>query len=207
MEKLDAVIYINLKHRTDRNEHILNEISKLSIGASKVHRIDAIKKDIGALGCGLSHIKALEYALQNNEWKYILILEDDFTFKSSNKSEINNDLDILFKNSKNMDIGLLSSNLKHSSLSDTEHFRVKKVEFSQTSSAYIIKKEYIPILLNNFKEAILDMEKNGVKHENCIDQHWAELQREGNWYLIYPPIGYQYDNYSDIEKKFVSYNC
>jgi len=78
MEYIDAILYINLEHRKDRNEHILNEIHKICTDNSKIHRIDAIKNDNGALGCGLSHIKALEYAVKN-EWKTVLILEDDFT--------------------------------------------------------------------------------------------------------------------------------
>ena len=53
--------------------HILNELHKICTDElhkictddSKIHRIDAIKNDNGALGCGLSHIKALEYALKN----------------------------------------------------------------------------------------------------------------------------------------------
>jgi glycosyl transferase family 25 len=207
MENIDAILYINLEHRTDRNEHILSEINKICIDSTKIHRIDAIRKELGALGCGLSHIKALEYALEHLEWKNILILEDDFTFKTNNKDEIINDIDTLLTYSENINIGLLSSNLKHLKCDDTANVKIKKVEFSQTASAYIIKKEYIPILLNNFKEAVENMKNCGVKHENCIDQYWGKLQTSGNWYLIYPPIGYQYDSFSDIENKYVSYNC
>lgn len=195
---IDAILYINLKHRTDRNEHILNEIHKICNDDSKIYRIDAIKNDNGALGCGLSHIKALEFVLQN-EWKTVLILEDDFTFKSN---EINEKIKLLFD--YDFDMGLLSHNfLKYSDINND----IKKVLYAQTTSSYIIKREYISILLQNMSEAMNDMIKNGRKHENSLDIYWTKLQPIHNWYAIFPAIGYQYDNYSDIENRICSYRC
>lgn len=110
MNYIDAILYINLAHRTDRKEHILHEIHKICKDTSKIHRIDAIKKEAGALGCGLSHIKTLEFAIEHPEWNTILVLEDDFTFKSSNTAEINNDIELIFKNASTMDVGILASN-------------------------------------------------------------------------------------------------
>jgi len=195
---IDAILYINLKHRTDRNKHILNEIHKICKDNSKIHRIDAIKNYNGALGASLSHIKALEFALQN-EWKTVLILEDDFTFKSNN---INEKIKLLFEH--NFDVGLLSHNfLKYSDINND----IKKVLYSQTASAYIIKNYYIQTLLQNMRESMNDMKMNGKRHENCLDIHWAKLQPIHNWYAIFPAIGFQYDNYSDIEKMYVNYGC
>lgn len=193
---IDAILYINLKHRIDRKRHILHEIRKIS-NIINIHRIDAIKRDNGALGCGLSHIKALEYAL-HHEWKTVLILEDDFTCKSSIKDYIR-----LFE--YDFDVGLLSHNELRYYDTDNEH--VKRVIFSQTASAYIIKRDYIPTLLQNMREAMDDMEKNGRRHENCIDIHWNSLQLKDKWYALYPSIGYQYGNHSDIENGFREYGC
>ena len=199
MEKIDAILYINLAYRTDRNAHILHEINKLCTDQSKIHRIDAIKHDNGALGCGLSHIKALEYAL-SNQWETVLILEDDFTFTVD---DINDKIMLLFEN--NFDVGLLSHNyLKYI---NTNNDSVKKVIYSQTASSYIIKKNYIPILLQNMREAMSDMITNGKKSSNCIDIHWATLQPLHNWYALFPAIGRQYANYSDIENDYRSYGC
>lgn len=50
------------------------------------------------------------------------------------------------------------------------------------------------------KEAVDDMVKNGTKYENAIDIYWKKLMPIGKWYTIYPAVGYQYENYSDIEK-------
>ena len=196
---IDAILYINLAHRTDRNEHILHEIHKLCTDGSKIHRIDAIKRENGAFGCGLSHIKALEYALEH-EWKTVLIVEDDFTCKPVS---MNDHISLLFE--YDFDVGLLSHNALR--CSDTDNDSVKRVIFSQTASAYIIKRYYIPELLQNMREAMDDMEKNGRRHENCIDIHWSQLQLKDKWYALYPAIGYQYGNHSDIENGFREYGC
>ena len=66
IDNIDAILYINLEHRPDRNDHCLNEIRKIDPLLTKTHRIDAILNKInGALGCTLSHIKALQLFLDN----------------------------------------------------------------------------------------------------------------------------------------------
>ena len=199
MDYIDAILYINLAHRTDRKKHILDEIHKLCTDDSKIHRIDAIKRENGAFGCGLSHIKALEYALEH-EWKTVLMLEDDFTCKPVS---MNDHISLLFE--YDFDVGLLSHNALR--YSDTDNDFVKRAIYAQTTSAYIIKRDYIPVLLQNMKEGMNDMEKNGRRHENCIDIYWTSLQLKDKWYALYPAIGYQYGNHSDIENRFCEYGC
>lgn len=207
MNNLDAILYINLAHRTDRNTHILNEIHKFCTDDSKIYRIEAIQKKPGALGCGLSHIKCLNFILEHENWKKVLILEDDFTFRSNNFDEINKDIETLVLHNNLMDVGLLSFNYRNFKSTDTENEKIKKVFYSQTTSSYIINRDYIPKLMGNFKEAMAHMIRNGKYPVNCIDIHWTVLQPKDNWFAIYPAIGYQYDNYSDIEERFTAYNC
>jgi glycosyl transferase family 25 len=207
MDHIDAILYINLEYRTDRNEHILREISKICNDSSKIYRIDAIRKEIGALGCGLSHIKALEYALEHPEWKNILILEDDFTFKSNDTNSIISDITYIIKSVTVFDIILLSFSKYDLKYVDTPFSNIKKMIYSQTTSSYIIRNEYIPKLLSVFKAAMLDMELNGRRVENCIDIAWTKLQPSDNWYSTFPALGYQYSSYSDIENMYISYDC
>ena len=205
MESIDAILYINLAHRNDRKEHILFELEKCGVDSSKIHRIDAVHRTPGALGCGLSHIKALTEAFSHSEWNTVLILEDDFTFRSD--SEMNNKIKQLCTSHSYFDVGLLSYNPEFVKYRDTNIPCIKKIIYSQTASAYIIRRHYIPTLLQNMKAATYDMERFGKRHENCIDIHWAKLQPSGHWYSIFPAIGYQYDNYSDIEHRITSYGC
>ena len=205
MEHIDAILYINLEHRIDRNEHILAEIQKVCTDVSKVHRINAVKREPGALGCGLSHIEALTFALSHEEWNTVLILEDDFTFKPN--INLQEQIGLLFSHYNEFDVGLLSYNHNQFKCKGTTHVQVKKVLYSQTTSSYIIKRSYIPTLLQNIRESMYDMERYGKKHENCLDIYWTRLQPQGQWYTVTPAIGYQYDNYSDIEKRITSYGC
>ena len=207
MEIIDAILYINLDYRTDRNTHILSELHKWGIDSSKIHRVDAVCKTPGALGCGLSHIKALTEAFSHSEWNTVLILEDDFTFRSIVSSEINHQIAQLITSHPFFDVGLLSYNPEYIKYTDTAIPSIKRIQYSQTTSSYLIRRHYIPTLLQNMKVATYDMERFGKRHENCIDIHWTTLQPNGHWYGIFPAIGYQYDNYSDIEQRITSYGC
>jgi glycosyl transferase family 25 len=207
MSQIDALLYINLEHRKDRDIHIRNELHKLCLDETKIHRIDAIKADLGILGCVKSHIKALEYAARNPEWNTILIVEDDFTFKSNDSNEIQSAVDIFLKNATDIDVGLLSHHHTHIQFTDTLYSNIKRMVYSQTTSSYIIKKHYISTLLANFTESMIDMSLRGVQHENCLDIHWNTLIKKDVWYGIYPSIGYQYECYSDIQNGVVNYGC
>ncbi len=70
------ILYINLKHREDRNKEIINELNKYNL---KGERVEAIKHKDGYIGCALSHIKCLDIAIEKN-YEQVIILEDDFIF-------------------------------------------------------------------------------------------------------------------------------
>ena len=78
MNLFENTLFINLDHRQDRLEHATEEFKKMNINAE---RVDAIKKDIGAIGCTMSHIKCLEIA-KKRDYDYVFICEDDIHFKN-----------------------------------------------------------------------------------------------------------------------------
>jgi glycosyl transferase family 25 len=207
MSHIDAILYINLTHRVDRKEHILYEINKLGKDASYVHCIDAVKCDEGSLGCSLSHIKALQYALDHPEWDNVLIVEDDFTFHSNDTNEIVKMIDELYNHSA-FDVCQLSYN-PVGKFVDTAppHLQIKKIIQAHTSAGYIITRAYIPTLIQNITESSNNIQAHGRHHNNCYDVYWSSLQSRDNWACIFPAIGYQYGNYSDIEKGYREYKC
>jgi GR25 family glycosyltransferase involved in LPS biosynthesis len=207
MEQIDAILYINLAHRTDRKEHMIHEIHKICADDSKIHRIDAILAEPGILGCGQSHKKAVEYVIAHPEWNRVLILEDDFTFHSNTSLEILDAISTICSVTPPFDVALLSHNHTNIRCESTEHPIVKKVIYSQTASSYLLTRSYAPILLQNMSEGIADMIQYGRRHENCIDIYWTLLQPHATWYTIVPALGYQYQNYSDIEKRDTNYQC
>lgn len=204
LEHIDAICYINLKHRVDRKEHILQEIKKIDPTLSKTHRIDAeYVPHNGALGATRSHIKTLSFLLQHPEWKNCLIFEDDFTFYS----DPNTTLSHLFTTLPRYDVILLSYGLCEYITAETEYKSISRVLSSQTASGYIIHHDYIQILLDNFMISGDYISKHGRSHEYCLDIYWRRLMPIGEWYAPSERIGYQYENYSDIEQRVVSYNC
>ena len=201
---IDAILYINLAHRTDRNEHVLNEIAKLTNDAFKIHRIEAVYHDIGMVGCAASHVAALKYALEHPEWRRVLVLEDDFTFRDELSClDIQTVVAELIAHDADMDVGLLSHGRLSSTVTASPNIR--KVYYSQTTSSYLVQQHYIPKLLADFGEALASLERDGVTHDSCIDIHWTRLQPIDRWYATFPSLGIQYPNYSDVEKRNVSY--
>jgi len=208
LDYIDAILYINLEHRKDRDEHCLNEIKKIDPTLSRTHRIDAVSnKSNGALGCSLSHIKALEIFIKNPSWNNIMVLEDDFTFISNDTKDINKSIIYLLKNMSQFDMLLLGVGIDDLQTSTTDDELILKVNSSQTTSGYIVTRRYVYTLLANYIKSSNKMKKNGKHHDWCLDQFWKRLMPIGNWYTLKDRIAYQYSNYSDIENAYNDYKC
>lgn len=199
--------YINLNHRDDRNKHIINQFKSYNI--TNYERIEGCmfnlnvenlnKKTNGRIGCTMSHIKALEKFI-NSDYEYCIVFEDDFIF-TINKNEYEKILTDIFELNLNWDIILFSSNVMHSI--PYNHFLNKALN-CQTTSSYLLTKNYAKKLLNNYIEG-LELLKRTQENQYCIDIYWKKLQPQDNWYVINPKIGKQMPSYSDIEKRNTSY--
>ncbi len=200
---LDKIFYINLNKREDRKEHIINMFKECGVDDSLVERFPAIE-DItnGALGCTKSHICVLDIA-KTRGYEYILIVEDDIYITDRNKFKEN--IEKIFESNVNFDIIKISGNVLNSKPTTVEF--LDKVIDSQTTSGYIVNCKYIDKLRHNYIEAMESMIRFGRRHENCIDINWKKLQKNDNWFIFNPKLGFQMDGYSDIEKKNVKYNC
>ena len=77
INRLDAIIYINLENRVDRKDLLMKELEKLNTDMSKVHKVSGVyMPKNGHKGCVQSHILALNM-IKMNDWNRVLILEDD----------------------------------------------------------------------------------------------------------------------------------
>ena len=208
LEYIDAILYINLDHRLDRKEHILQEIRKIDPTLSKTHQIHAeYVPDHGALGCTKSHMKALQLFMKHHEWKNCLILEDDFTFVSSSPEEVNQQIVDLFQECPTYDILMLAYGIYSFSAEPTSSPQVQRILCGQTTSGYVVNRDYLPTLLHNFQESCVNLEKNGRSAWGCLDMHWKRLQPQGKWFAYHTRIGYQYESYSDVENYVTNYKC
>ena len=200
----DKIIYINLNHRKDRKEQILNELKKMDIDENNIYRLEAVhEKYNGHIGCAKSHIKVLNYAKQN-KLKNILVFEDEFVF-TKDKNTVKKDLNtFLTKNKGKWDVVQLTSHYKTFREND-ENNNVRLINKASTSSSYMINEAFYDKLLNSLNSSVENMEKemieynkqnNDVKKKKtttrfALDQHWYPLQKKSNWYLFDPYLGKQ----------------
>lgn len=191
--------FINLDHRVDRRQHVEKQLA--SIGIFNPTRFSAIRVQNGAIGCGMSHLRCLEYA-RDNAWDHVLIVEDDIQFLDP--ALFVNQMNLFLQNQKEWDVVLLAGN-------NVPPYRAVdascvQVSFCQTTTGYLIKNHYFETLINNIRLGISHLIRepnNRVMY--AIDKYWIRLQEQGKWFLIIPLTVTQREDYSDIEKRPTNY--
>lgn len=194
---LDNIYYINLDERTDRKEKIEKEFAKMEW---KYTRMRAIKTQNGRVGCGLSHLKLIRMAKEEN-LNYICVFEDDAYF--TNPPKLKELIDYAFSKNIEYDVLLLAGNVKEDSKIDEY---VYKTTAAFTTTAYIVRKHYYDKLINNLSESLKMLVKDPTKSEYAIDVNWIKLQKTDNWLILKPRTVTQRPDHSDIEDKFVNYS-
>jgi len=189
---VDVVYYINLDHRLDRKQQILDEIQKLDV--SDIVRIPGVyEKEKGHLGCSKSHIKTLETFIDSG-LDNCIVFEDDFQFIQDPKEQIKN----FFKQMTSYDVIMLSIN--GGDIKPSEYPGLKRINDTQTTAGYMVSKQFAPTLLQNFKDGCKlleqDYNNNGIY---AIDQYWKRLQSISNWFMFEPTLGRQRESFSDIQ--------
>jgi glycosyl transferase family 25 len=195
--KIDKIIFINLKHRTDRKKEITLELDRFNL---KYELFEAIIHNNGAIGCSKSHLQVIKIAKQKG-YKNILVLEDDFKFIVDKKVFYNE-----IKKLKNVkfDVCLLAYNTPN--LYESEYPFLYKIKDAQTTAGYIVQSHYYDTLINHWEKSVKLFEETNDDTKYTCDQSWKELQNKDNWYCFKNRIGKQRESYSDIQKGIVNYN-
>jgi len=197
---IDKIIYINLNKRIDRKEEIENELNNFNLNYERFEAIET--HGCGIIGCGKSHLAVLKIARDNN-YKNILILEDDFTFLVS-KEEFETNLTNFFSLNLSFDVCMLSYNLKRwEELNDNNV--VNKLIESSTASGYIINSHYYDKLIELYENSVVLLEQTRQHWLYANDQVWKEYQLTDNWYYFKTRIGKQRPSYSDNCEYFIDY--
>jgi GR25 family glycosyltransferase involved in LPS biosynthesis len=202
---LQHIVYINLEEREDRRQHFCAEFAKLGTGIPPPVRIPAIKTQQGAIGCTMSHIKAIEYAKRAN-WAHVFICEDDITFTNPQAF-----IHALVQSqqepeTQEWDVLLVVGNNWFPYRPLTEH--CLQVHSCLSAAGYIVRQHYYDHLLQNFKNG-LDMFQShpDKKHMYALDVYWRQLQIRDRWLMLIPATVNQWEkNYSDIEQRPVKYS-
>ena len=197
---LENTLFINLANRTDRCAHIQQELLKIGINAPI--RFNAVKTQMGQVGCSMSHMKCLEMAKQAG-WEYVFICEDDAVF--TNPALLLNRLSKV-REIPVWDVVIVGgNNLRPFFPTVYEDFI--QVHNCQTTTAYIVKRAYYDTLIQNIKESLERLLREPkMKHLFSLDIYWKSLQIKDTWLMAIPATVSQLDGVSDIEGRRVSYN-
>lgn len=206
-EFIDKAVYINLDHRQDRRDLMIQFFKTAGVPDEKIQRIPAVYTPYnGMIGCAKSHISALEIA-KANKWKAVLIAEDDLEW--INFDENYKKLEELVS-TYTWDVCMLTG------------FFMKvtppKINVATYTNCYIVKEHYYDTLIQNMKDGLrlkedtLRKEKYSLakrtlhplyKHIYNIDVYWIRLQLRDNWIGIIPQMCKQIQSYSDINKEII----
>ena len=193
--------YINLLARTDRKEHVEQQLT--TIGITNATRFDAIKlpSGNGALGCSFSHLKCLQIAKQQN-WDHVLVCEDDILFQ--NPTLFVTQLNKFLLTHDDWDVILIAGNNMppYKPIDDT----CVQVTRCQTTTGYIVNSRYFDTLIDNFRQGVSNLMREPQKHVlYAIDKYWFRLQEKDKWFIIIPLSVVQREDYSDIEHRTTNY--
>jgi len=200
---LKNVHYINLEERKDRKELVESELNEL---CWEYERFNAIKNEIGIIGCGMSHLKLIQMA-KEKDLDYIVVLEDDIQFMR--KTWYNKKITEIINSDFNFDVFLLGGNLRPPLYKINEN--ICKITKSFTTTGYIVKKHYYDTLINNLKNGLELLLRNphlakADYNPYALDVYWMKLQEKDNWLIIMPRTITQRPIYSDIEQRYTDYN-
>jgi GR25 family glycosyltransferase involved in LPS biosynthesis len=204
LKKFDKIYLINLDQRKDRLKESMVILDKYELGDSLI-RFSALtppnnisdstdgagrKVSRGAYGLILSVVEIIKEAKKNN-YKSILILEDDFDFLNEEYSEkVLEQLNLL-----NWDLFYFGANL-HRNLNRISE-NIFKINFAYATHAVAYNNTVYDYFLEQFYE-------NKIK---ILDVWLSEnIQENFSCYCPWPILSIQRPSFSDIENVFTDYN-
>lgn len=207
MRGVDGIIYINLDHRTDRKNLIESELHRIGVPNEKVYRLSAIYDRFnGTRGCLLSHIQALNLAIDKG-WEKVLILEDDVLFIKKLK-DLEGQLAYFFEvTNKEWDVFFLGGGYREKKSTPWEG--IDQIYNSWCAHAYIVHRPYLEKIKACFlssSEMIKDHFFNNQSLIYSLDQVWRVLQRSDRWYAHIEQCAVQRTGTSDIDPVYEPLN-
>jgi len=209
---IDCIVYLNLDERTDRKK--LCESTLDSVDISPYYRVPAIKDHVfGIRGCTMSHYNIIKHAKENN-YKNILIFEDDFTIldKSTFKKNLLSALQQIEKNNLQPHMLYLGGNLRtgYNRVDAKIDENLYKLGGVKTTHSYIVYNSLYDTILEKYDNINFNDNTiwSGPGRVNIDFYYLSEIHLNNNYniYGCYPCLTDQANDYSDIEKQTVTYN-
>ena len=208
----DKIICINLARRTDRWKEMQEQFKKHNLDVLRFNAVDGNpmkwKSDHfggkqnsfnGAMGCIASHVNIYSLAKQNN-WKNILILEDDCDFIDNLNEIFEKSIETLPKKWDLLYLGGVheTRNGQFEPEKFNEYFvRAKRII---TTSCYAVNCTAYDLILNTVLEK--------MPYFDCpIDTYLgAYIQPKLKTYAYHPPLAWQRASYSDVQNGHRDYS-
>lgn len=199
-DRFDKVYCINLEHREDRKNHILSQCVKYDLGDLSFFKaingnniMNPYRIPNGCVGLILSNIEIIKQA-KNNNYKSILILEDDCYF-TNEVLNIDSYFDALPDDWDMMYVG--GNHNTHMGDLPPKKINEKIVKLHNTFTTHFIA------INHNMYDVILERLS---KFNSPIDVIYAGIQKTYNVYSTSKAIAKQLNGYSDIENKVINYD-
>eukprot|EP00747_Dinoflagellata_sp_TGD_P106585 gnl/TRDRNA2_/TRDRNA2_169890_c0_seq2.p1 gnl/TRDRNA2_/TRDRNA2_169890_c0~~gnl/TRDRNA2_/TRDRNA2_169890_c0_seq2.p1 ORF type:complete len:253 (-),score=41.16 gnl/TRDRNA2_/TRDRNA2_169890_c0_seq2:37-795(-) len=191
--------YINLAKRNDRRQQVEHELGQAGMTCDRVEAVDAHLANVtGREACRRSHLSALD-RIEASGQPYGLVLEDDMMWQQENGT-----LQEMFCHIGKMidkyPVILLACVGDGFSVGGQQDLHFHHVDKCQTSSAYVIRRDYIKILRKQW-------EKESHEYLQAVDQIWKPLQLRDRWLMTWPLLVKQRPSWSDIEGRYVDYKA
>eukprot|EP00747_Dinoflagellata_sp_TGD_P106586 gnl/TRDRNA2_/TRDRNA2_169890_c0_seq3.p1 gnl/TRDRNA2_/TRDRNA2_169890_c0~~gnl/TRDRNA2_/TRDRNA2_169890_c0_seq3.p1 ORF type:complete len:254 (-),score=38.65 gnl/TRDRNA2_/TRDRNA2_169890_c0_seq3:37-798(-) len=191
--------YINLARRTDRRKQVEQELRHAGQPCERVEAVDAKSAHVRPQeACRRSHLMALD-RIEASGQPYGLVLEDDMMWQQENGT-----LQEMFCHIGKMidkyPVILLACVGDGFSVGGQQDLHFHHVDKCQTSSAYVIRRDYIKILRKQW-------EKESHEYLQAVDQIWKPLQLRDRWLMTWPLLVKQRPSWSDIEGRYVDYKA
>lgn len=189
MEKLD-LHYINLDHRTDRNELMIKNWE----GKVILNRVQAtmfLEDKFGTRGCFESHRKVLKMiSIDSATNKELCIIAEDDIIPSES---FNDKLEVILSEiPEDWDILMLGYSISDRS----KYHRVsnniaKATQHVLSGTCYMVNPKFYELMLEEYKK---------VAYGSDLDAMLMVIQKKFNVYMAIPSLCYQYQSYSDNSK-------
>jgi glycosyl transferase family 25 len=196
MNFIDAVVIINLDRRPDRLEHVNRELQKINeLDVSKIHRFAAIDNHL--VGCLSSHLGVLQLA-KHQQWKNVLILEDDFTFIDDANSFITKLHKFWDNFSDTFGFVQLTSNCSIQPDKNVFVYPHPPQEKTTNGAGYFVHSRCYNLLIDEFEKSVEPLRKTGQHWNYANDMAWNNIRDKIPTFIFVPRLGHQYANFSDL---------
>lgn len=193
-KNIEKIIYINLDKRRDRFIEIEKEFADMDLPCERFAGI--VHPASGLVGCGLSHLAVLKLAKKMN-YKNVLIVEDDFTFKVD-KNFLEQQLSLFFDSNINYDVLMLAYSMSNIEIIDIPNIpSFKRVSSAHTASCYLVNSHYYDKLIDLYEWSTVKLIETDQHWNFANDQVWSHLQRQDMWLYSSTKMGVQRPGFSD----------